>query len=70
MAKSRWLCVGILADVTAGTGATNCINAVARWVDIIIIWLLHNLVEASFDLFRYLLLGDQLRPWELHPLVS
>ena len=22
-------------------------------------WLLHNLVEASFDLFRYLLLGDQ-----------
>ena len=34
------------------------------------IWLLHNLVEASFDLFRYLLLGDQLRPWELHPLVS
>ena len=35
-----------------------------------IIWLLHNLVEASFDLFRYLLLGDQLKPWELHPLVS
>jgi len=34
------------------------------------IWLLHNLVEASFDLFRYLLLGDQLKPWELHPLVS
>ena len=32
----------------------------------IIIWLLHNLVEASFDLFRYLLLGDQLKPWELH----
>ena len=30
---------------------------------IIIIWLLHNLVEASFDLFRYLLLCDQLRPW-------
>ena len=29
---------------------------------IIIIWLLHNLVEASYDLFRYLLLGDQLRP--------
>ena len=24
---------------------------------IIIIWLLHNPVEASFDLFRYLLLG-------------
>ena len=23
------------------------------------LWLLHNLVEASFDLFRYLLLGDQ-----------
>ena len=37
---------------------------------IIIIWLLHNLVEASFDLFRYLLLGDQLKPRELHPLVS
>ena len=37
---------------------------------IIIIWLSHNLVEASFDLFRYLLLGDQLKPWELHPLVS
>ena len=34
------------------------------------IWLLHNLVEASFDLFRYRLLGDQLKPWELHPLVS
>ena len=37
---------------------------------ITIIWLLHNLVEASFDLFRHLLLGDQLKPWELHPLVS
>ena len=36
----------------------------------IIIWLLHNLVKVSFDLFRYLLLGDQLKPWELHPLVS
>ena len=34
------------------------------------IWLLHNLVEASFDLFRNLILGDQLIPWELHPLVS
>ena len=33
-------------------------------------WLLHNVVEASFDLFRYLLLGDQLEPWDLHPLVS
>ena len=33
-------------------------------------WLLHNLVEASFDLFRHLLLGDQLKPWEPHPLVS
>ena len=32
--------------------------------------LLHDLVEASFDLSRYLLLGDQLIPWELHPLVS
>ena len=31
-----------------------------------IIWLLHNLVEASFDLFGYLLLGDQRIPWELH----
>ena len=37
---------------------------------IILIWSLHNLVEASFDLFRYLLLGGQLKPWELHPLVS
>ena len=37
---------------------------------IIIIWLLHILVETSFDLFRNLLLGDQLKPWELHPLVS
>ena len=36
----------------------------------LIIWLLHNLVEASSDLFRYLLLGDQLEPKELHPLVS
>jgi len=35
-----------------------------------IIWLLHNLVEASFDLCKYRLLGDQLKPWELHPLVS
>ena len=26
--------------------------------------------EDSFDLFRYLLLGDQLIPWEPHPLVS
>ena len=34
-----------------------------------LIWLLHNLVEASFDLFRYLLLGDQLKPLDLHPLV-
>ena len=25
------------------------------------VWLLHNLVEANFDLFRYLLLGDLLR---------
>ena len=33
---------------------------VAPWDNAIIIWLLHNLVEASFDLFRYLLLGDQL----------
>ena len=24
-------------------------------------------VEASFDLFRYLLVGDQLIPWEPHP---
>ena len=32
---------------------------------IIIIWLLHNLVEAGFDLFRYLLVGDQLEPWEV-----
>ena len=37
---------------------------------ILIIWLLRNLVEASFDLFRYLLPGDQLIPWERHPLVS
>ena len=37
---------------------------------IIILWSLHNLFEASFDLFRYLLLGDQLKHWELHPLVS
>ena len=29
---------------------------------LLIIWLLHNLVEASFDLFRYLLRGDQLKP--------
>jgi len=36
---------------------------------IIIIWLLHNLVEASFDLFRYLLPGDQLKPWELQDLI-
>ena len=36
----------------------------------IIIWLLHYLVEASFDLFRYRLQGDQLKPWELYPLVS
>ena len=28
-------------------------------------WLLHHLVEASFDLFRYLLLGDQLIPMVL-----
>ena len=39
-------------------------------IDIIIIWLLHYLVEASFELSRYLLLGNQLKPWELHPLVS
>ena len=35
-----------------------------------VLWLLRNLDEASFDLFRHLLLGDQLKPWELHPLVS
>ena len=34
------------------------------------IWLLHNLVEASFDLFRYLILGDQLKAWDLHPVVA
>ena len=28
--------------------------------------MLHNLVKGSFDLFRYLILGDQLKPWELH----
>ena len=33
-----------------------------------VVWLSQNLVEASFDLFRYLLLGDQLKPWELHPM--
>jgi len=33
----------------------------------IILWLLHNLIEAGFDPFRYLLLGDQLMPWELQP---
>jgi len=33
------------------------------------IWLLHNRVEASIDLFRYLLIGDQLIPWKPHPLV-
>ena len=32
-------------------------------------WLLHDLVDASFDLCRYLLLSDQLKPWELDPLV-
>ena len=32
--------------------------------------LLHNRVEARFDLFSCLLSGDQLIPWELHPLVS
>ena len=40
------------------------------YIILLIIWLLHNLVEASFDLFRFLLPGDQLKPWELHPLVS
>jgi len=25
--------------------------------------LLNNLVEASFDLFKYLLRGNQLKPW-------
>ena len=44
-------------------------SVLATWnvISIIIIWLLHNLVEARFDLFRYLLLGDQPKPWELHP---
>ena len=37
---------------------------------IIIMWSLHNLVEASFDLFRNLSLGDQIILWKLHPLVS
>ena len=35
-----------------------------------IVWLLHNLVEASTELFRYLLLGGSLKPWELHLRVS
>ena len=42
-------------------------------VGLIIMRLLHDLVEASFELrfeFRCLLLGDQLIPWELHPLVT
>ena len=36
----------------------------------LLIWLLQYLVEASFDLFRYLLLGDQLKPWELACIVT
>ena len=48
----------------------QCVKTLAleRWL--LIIWLLHNLVEASFDLFRYLLLGDRLKPCEFHPLVA
>ena len=36
----------------------------------VITWLLHNFVEASFDLLRYPSLGNQLITRELHPLVS
>ena len=63
----------LLQGVICGRSETDAAYSIdlknrCRWI--IIIWLLHNLVEASFDLFRYLLLGDQLKPWELHPLVS
>ena len=37
--------------------------------DVLIMWLLHNLVEASIDLFRNLLLDNQLKPRKLHSLV-
>ena len=47
------------------------LNNSEGWIEsAIVIWLLHDLVEASFVLFKYILLGDQLKPWELHILVS
>ena len=33
------------------------VHPITFLMNIIIIWLLHNLVEASFDLFGYLILG-------------
>ena len=49
----------------------TAVHASPVWLcSLCFVWLLHNLVGASFDLFRHLLRGDQLKPWELQPLVS
>ena len=61
--------VAELAEV-GRTTSTRCVRNACHGLVLNIIWLLPNLVEASFDLFRYQLLNDQLKPWELHPLVS
>ena len=45
-------------------------RVISASVGLIIIWLLLNLGEASFELFRYLLLGNQLKPCKLYLLVS
>ena len=63
---------GIMISGTPFESIHAVIHQIHRYsyLTTIIIWLLHNLVEANFDLFRHLFLGDQLKPWELHPLVS
>ena len=61
--------VAELAEV-GRTTSTRCVRNACHGLVLNIIWLLPNLVEASFDLFRYQLLNDQLKLWELHPLVS
>ena len=63
-------CLSVADGAAVEVWAQGAGVAEAAWVAYIIIWLLQNLVEANFDLFRYLLLDDQLKPWELHPKCS
>ena len=51
---------GGLSGLCPGSAGPSAPQFPATRTEVIIKYVLHNLVEASFDLFRYLLLGDQL----------